>query len=433
MKHEMKYFEKSSGKLLITLAILVLFMTSTIGLLSYVFVGKALEQDPGLLQLVMIIVGVTAGITIMSLTIFYLIANKKLKALDDMLTVALEIEEGNLYENPLTEGKDEFGLLARSLNRINKNVTTLFKELKDIRDSISNSSEEFSALTAQTTATSEDIASVLNEISKGSVSQASYIESTSHKANDLQTSITNMTAESDVIIQLTEDCSLAVQSGKSSVNGLQASNKENANMLEQISIGITTLFQSVHQISSIVTTIDSISKQTNLLALNASIEAARAGEHGKGFAVVAEEVRKLAEETNQATSKIQTMIQNIEQETESTVMIMAQTSEISNGLNVSVLKTENEFNHVSTTINKIIDGVSMLNREIEDVSAHSQVIFDSIQNISAVAEQTAASTEEITASVENQLKSMSMINQSSKSLGMFGDKLNHYFEKMKHE
>lgn len=242
-----------------------------------------------------------------------------------------------------------------------------------------------------------------------------------------------MTAESDVIIQLTEDCSLAVQSGRSSVNGLQASNKENANMLEQISIGITTLFQSVHQISSIVTTIDSISKQTNLLALNASIEAARAGEHGKGFAVVAEEVRKLAEETNQATSKIQTMIQNIEQETESTVMIMAQTSEISNGLNVSVLKTENEFNHVSTTINKIIDGVSTLNREIEDVSAHSQVIFDSIQNISAVAEQTAASTEEITASVENQLKSMSMINQSSKSLSMFGDKLNHYFEKMKHE
>jgi methyl-accepting chemotaxis protein len=210
------------------------------------------------------------------------------------------------------------------------------------------------------------------------------------------------------------------------VGDLQAANQENINMMEQISIGVT---KSVQQISGIVTTIDNISKQTNLLALNASIEVARAGEHGKGFAVVAEEVRKLAEETNHATSQIQTMIQTIEKETESTVIIMGQTSEISNGLNKSVLTTESEFNHISTAISQIIDGIAILNKEIKNVTEHSYSIIDSIQNVSAVAEEAAASTEEITASMDEQVKAIGTINDSSEKLNTLSETLNNSLKK----
>ncbi|WP_338788880.1 methyl-accepting chemotaxis protein [Metabacillus sp. FJAT-53654] len=429
MKKEMKFYERISVKFQICLAILAVVLTSTIGLLSYIIVKNTFGQIQESQGLFWSLLGIPAVITIVCLSVFYFFIHRKLKVLNQILIASSEISAGRLFVNPLKEGKDEFGLLALSLNKINDDFRALVHDLKDTSYSISTSSYELSALSEQTTTTSEEIGNALNEISKGSVSQASDIESTSQKASDLQANLTNMTEGSNAIIQLTEGCVNAVQAGKDSMIGLQVSNKENANMLDQISLGITTLYQSVHQISGIVTTIDNISKQTNLLALNASIEAARAGEHGKGFAVVAEEVRKLAEETNKATSQIQTMIQNIEKETEATVLVMSQTTEISSGLNQSVLASENEFNEISSSISKIIEGISKLNKEIETVSDHSYIILDSIQNISAVAEETAASTEEITASVDEQVNAVVTINHSSEKLIALSENLNNSLKK----
>lgn len=426
----LKEHKRVSIKLLLIMIVLVLVMTSSIGLFSYYFVKNALEQSQELTFLVWNLIGVIAVISIICMGALYLAISIKLKLLNEMMHTASELAAGCFNKATLKESKDEFGILAASINKISENIYSLVSELKDASYSISTSSHDLAVLTEGKRVSNEDVKSALHEISIGSASQASDIESTSHKVSDLQANIMLMTEESSVIMQLTKDSAHAVHSGKDSVNGLQASNRENANMLEQISLGITTLYQSVNQISGIVTTINNISKQTNLLALNASIEAARAGEHGKGFAVVADEVRKLAEETNQATSQIQTMIQNIEKETESTVIVMAQTTEITNGLNKSVQATENEFNRISSSINKIIDETTKLNSEIENVSAHSNVILDSIQNISAVAEQTAASTEEITASIEEQMNSIGTINVSSEKINKLSEKLASTLKKL---
>ncbi|PAD67691.1 hypothetical protein CHH83_17540 [Bacillus sp. 7586-K] len=423
MNTRIKPIQKVSVQLLITLIILVVVMTSSIGLLGYIFAENAIEKGTAA-SFLWIMLGVTAVITIICSAILYFLLIRKVKSLNELVKASTQMAEGNLLETPLKEGTDEIGLIAKSFNRINDGLRGFFRNLLETGKLLEKSSNELSSLSELTKVTSQEIGTALNEISRGSTSQASDIEATSHKANDLQESINKMSMESNGIIQLTEDCAKAVETGKESVTGLQVSNKENSDMLEQISIGITTLFQSVDQISGIVTTIDNISKQTNLLALNASIEAARAGEHGKGFAVVAEEVRKLAEETNQATSQIQSMIQNIEKETESTVLIMAQTTEISNGLNKSVVDTENEFNHISTSIDKIIEGISKLNKEIDKVSANSTVILDSIQNVSAVAEETAASTEQITASVDEQVQTIEAINESSTTIREISAKIN---------
>ncbi|MDQ0231150.1 methyl-accepting chemotaxis protein [Metabacillus malikii] len=404
--------KKTATQLLISIIVLVIVMISSISLLSFMFANHAIESG-NTSSLLWSLLGTTAFITIVCFTILYFFIMKKLKGIKTIVSTTAMLAAGKLYETPIKEGSDEFGQIAHSLNKINEGLRVFFRNLLASGKTLESSSKELSSLSEITNATSQEIGTALNEISRGSVSQAADIESTSQMASDLQDSIDNMSKESHVIIQLTKDCAQAVQTGKESVTGLQASNKENANMLDQISMGITTLFQSVDQISGIVTTIDNISKQTNLLALNASIEAARAGEHGKGFAVVAEEVRKLAEETNQATSQIQTMIQDIEKETENTVLVMAQTAEISNGLNSSVLETESEFNEISTSINRIIEGITTLNGEIEKVSANGVRIVDSIQNVSAVAEQTAASTEQITASVDEQIHSIHAITKSS--------------------
>lgn len=179
---------------------------------------------------------------------------------------------------------------------------------------------------------------------------------------------------------------------------------------------MTNLSHKIQDISHITDTIEDIASKTNLLALNASIEAARAGDNGKGFAVVANEVRKLAEQSNQATKQIQEMISLIEVETEKTVLLMGESINQSQELSNSVNATEKEFFQISTAILQTKQAVDSLSQELESLTNQSENITDSINNATSVAEQSAASVEAISTAVDEQIVAISNIATSAEKL-----------------
>lgn len=179
---------------------------------------------------------------------------------------------------------------------------------------------------------------------------------------------------------------------------------------------MTNLSHKIQDISHITDTIEDIASKTNLLALNASIEAARAGDNGKGFAVVANEVRKLAEQSNQATKQIQEMISLIEAETEKTVLLMGESINQSQELSNSVNATEKEFFQISTAILQTKQAVDSLSQELESLTNQSENITDSINNATSVAEQSAASVEAISTAVDEQIVAISNIATSAEKL-----------------
>lgn len=374
-------------------------------------------------NLLYLILGISVIITLSGLIIFYLVSRRKLKQMGQITQSSLLISEGNLDIPDLPESNDEIGQLGKAFNTMASQLRSILTNIQNTSTQVSQSAMELSALTEETSATGEEMGRAMNEITQGSVAQAADIESTNQKSENLYNAIEKMNSQNQMIHTLTGQSTEAIKLGKDKVLFLQESNEATVEASEKISMGITKLYSSIKDISNIVTTIDAISQQTNLLALNASIEAARAGESGKGFAVVAEEVRKLAEGTNNATAEIQKMIDTIEKETETTVMAMTNSNEITMKLNGAVTDTENQFNQISDSMSQIIGAVQQLDSEIATVTTHSEGILASIQSVSAVAEQTAASSEEVLASVEEQVGVMGTIAHSAENLNELSEAL----------
>ena len=193
--------------------------------------------------------------------------------------------------------------------------------------------------------------------------QFNEVENTTKEANNVSTDILvkgkTLISSSHHMVGISNDGKKAVDKILNLINDLGVQSQSNSS-------GMTQLSERSKEIENIVGVIKQISEQTNLLALNASIEAARAGEHGKGFAVVAEEVRKLAETTNQSTSSISTLIAQIQSEITAAFdnnqhnMVL-----IKEGIQLSSLTAE-QINHLLTNIKDVQNEILFLLKGIEE-------------------------------------------------------------------
>ena len=200
------------------------------------------------------------------------------------------------------------------------------------------------------------------------------------------------------------------------IQDLSRTNDETTDAFTNISEQIRKTNDSVVEIQKVVNLIAEIASQTNLLSLNASIEAARAGEAGKGFAVVASEIQKLAEQTNSSAKIIDKIILTLSEESQDAVESINEMTKIMMNQKTKLDETREKFIRVSEGIVATADGMKEVMSQADRCSKSGEKVSDLISNLSAIAEENAAATEETNAS-------MGELNDATVSLARTAQKL----------
>ena len=319
---------------------------------------------------------------------------------------------------------DEIGDMAEAVISMKQALRTVVRQVAGSADTLAGSSEELTATTAEQLRTSETIAKTVAEVAAGAVQNTNSINEISAVVEEVSAGAEQMSASANQVNSTTQDAVVDANHGMELINKVVLQNEKIEEAMSQITEISRSLVKGSGEIQEIVTVIRNIAGQTNLLALNAAIEAARAGEAGRGFAVVAEEVRKLAEQSAEATNHIQTIIQQMTSDIDVSVKNVEQADgEVMAG-KTAVAETSEGFSRIIGKLGEVKTGVGQIAHAVEETAKGMQQIVANIQGISAVAEETSASTQTVAAASEEQTASLNEVSANAAELAKMATELN---------
>ena len=329
------------------------------------------------------------------------------------------------------ERKDEIGYITNSLATMQTNLMALIQQIQEKAEQLASYSEELTATSEESSASAMEVARAIQAIASGASNQAGETE----KGVGQVVEIGDIMIHSQELLQsvnaLAENIVALKDEGLQVMDTLMTQTRESMVASETIGSNIAHTSESVQRIEAASQMINSIAAQTNLLALNAAIEAARAGEAGKGFAVVAEEVRKLAEQTNTFTREISAVIQDLLEKTETTVETMKGVTGIVDEQAEIAKQTHDKFNNIAAAVEETKRAMEGLQQSMAQAGAKKDMVLAVMQNLSAIAQQNAAGTEEASASVAEQTAAIEEISGASSNLARLAQEMLDAVERFK--
>ena len=360
-------------------------------IIGMVFAGMPVKEIYASLNLITMIFTVAIVVILVIAVIGCLLVSRGIaKSIRNSMDVVKQISEGNLnveIEQSMLDRKDEAGALSCNTQTLIDNLSAMIGKISNNTMTLNASSEEMNAAAGQAGNAVGNINDDLHNMLTGAVEQTGNAQNIKDSIHNMNIHLEKTLGEVDHLSDETKAMLDARNDVDKSLNQLDASNQDVMTEVENIQKQTQQNNESVEKIIAAVSYISDIADQTNLLSLNASIEAARAGETGKGFAVVAEEIGKLANQSNEASTEISELVNLLSYNSSQTMEIMDSVQDAMNDQTKKLVETANIFKQLQEHVSHVADGVDVIRDATVQLGKETDEIGKDIKNLSDIAQR----------------------------------------------
>lgn len=334
-------------------------------------------------------------------------------------------------EDIFSRRNDETGDMSRSIRKLREQMEKMILDIRKRSEELFAASDVLSKDSEETYGMVIQVEKAVSEIAEGATSQAGETQKATESVITIGNMVEETASEAGRLHDNTDVIKNLGSEANSTLAGLTEINRKTKEAIEIISRQTNTTNESALKIREATALITSIATETNLLSLNASIEAARAGEQGRGFAVVASQIQKLAEQSNESAKTIEHIVSALINDSEKAVHTMEEVKDVMEEQNTKVDKAGEIFEDVLRGIEVTIKGITTISDYTTKMDTARVNVVDVVQNLTAIAEENAAATEETSASATEVNNIIGNISDKAKDVRSIAENLHDTVEMFK--
>lgn len=377
--------------------------------------------------IIYLIAGITFSLFLCLAVLLFVVVRKMVRTLRMGVNALEQVAQGNLdvtIDEAALKSKDEIGNISRAIMKLKEELLRIVSEIKEESSHLTQASNELNVKTEGGADHILQVERAVEEIAQGAGGQAEETQSAAENVIIMGNMIEETANEIDVLNENAKQIRELGQTATAALHDLQVINQKTRESIDVIYGQTNTTNTSAQKIKEATALITDIAEETNLLSLNASIEAARAGEQGRGFAVVAAQIQKLAEQSNESARQIEEIITSLLEDSDKAVETMEEIKKIMESQNNNVMKTGEQVNQVICQVEESIEAISRVADKTATLNEARVSVTDTVQNLTAIAEENAASTQQSAASVTQVNDVIQGIANDARALQGIADSMN---------